>query len=33
VEYLKGSVKDPDYLSKAIEATRTDIATLRNWWA
>jgi len=33
VEYLKGNVKDPDYLSKAIEATRTDIATLRNWWA
>lgn len=33
VEYLKGSVKDADYLSKAIEATRNDIATLRNWWA
>jgi sugar phosphate isomerase/epimerase len=32
VEYLKGSVKDPDYLARAIEATRTDIATLRNWW-
>jgi sugar phosphate isomerase/epimerase len=33
VEYLKGNVKDPDYISKAIEATRTDIATLRNWWS
>lgn len=33
VEYLKGSVKDPDYLAKAIEATRADIATLRSWWA
>ena len=33
VEHLKGSVKDPDYLAKAIEATRADITTLRNWWA
>lgn len=33
IEYLKGGVKDPDYLAKAIEATRADIATLRNWWA
>jgi sugar phosphate isomerase/epimerase len=33
VEHLKGSVKDPGYLEKAIEATRADIATLREWWA
>jgi sugar phosphate isomerase/epimerase len=33
VEYLKGSVKDPEYLARAIEATRADVATLRNWWA
>lgn len=33
VEHLKGSVKDPDYLAKAVEATRADIATLRGWWA
>jgi sugar phosphate isomerase/epimerase len=33
VEYLKGGLKDPEYLARAIEATRADIATLRSWWA
>lgn len=32
VEYLKGSVKDEGYLAKAVEATRRDFATLKEWW-
>jgi len=33
VEYLKGSVGEPGYLEKAIEASRADLATLRSWWS
>jgi hypothetical protein len=33
VEYLKGKVTDPGALQAAIEATRKDFATLRQWWA
>jgi sugar phosphate isomerase/epimerase len=33
VEHLTGGVKDSGYLPKAIEATRLDLAILREWWA
>jgi len=33
VEYLKGSVGEAGYLERAIEASRSDLATLRSWWA
>jgi sugar phosphate isomerase/epimerase len=33
VEYLKGSVKEAGYLEKAVEATKKDFATLKEWWA
>lgn len=33
VEYLKGKVTDPGALPVALEATRKDLATLRDWWA
>ena len=33
VEYLKGKVTDPGALKVAIEATRKDFATLRDWWS
>ena len=33
VEYLKGKASDPEYLKSAIEATKRDIAVLREWWS
>ncbi len=33
VEHLKGKASDPAYLKAAIEATKRDIAVLREWWA
>jgi hypothetical protein len=33
VEYLKGKVTDQGGLKAAVEATRKDFATLRQWWA
>jgi len=33
LEYLKGAITDPGALKAAIEATRKDFATLREWWA
>lgn len=33
VEYLRGNPADPAHLRLAIEATRRDFATLREWWA
>ena len=33
IEYLKGKLKDPDYLDSAIEATRKDLEILRSWLA
>jgi len=33
VEYLDGDVKDPVYLKSAVDATRRDLAVLREWWA
>ena len=33
VEYLKGKVTEPGALKEAVEATRKDFATLRQWWA
>ena len=33
VEYLKGKVTEPGALKAAVEATRKDFATLRQWWS
>jgi sugar phosphate isomerase/epimerase len=33
VEYLKGKVTDQGGLQAAVEATRKDFATLRQWWS
>lgn len=33
VEYLKGDVATPERLRAAIESTRRDFATLREWWS
>jgi hypothetical protein len=33
VEYLKGKVTDPDAFKVALDATRKDLATLKEWWA
>lgn len=33
IEYLKGKMKDEDYLAKAIAATKTDMEVLKSWWA
>jgi sugar phosphate isomerase/epimerase len=33
IEYLKGNARDKDYLAKALDATRRDLATLRSWLA
>ncbi len=33
VEYLKGKATDPAALKVALEATRKDFATLKEWWA
>ncbi len=33
VEYLAGSVHEEDYLSRAIAATKQDLAVLKSWWA
>ncbi len=32
VEYLEHEPRDAEYYRKAIEATRSDLATLRSWW-
>ncbi len=32
VEYLKGDVKDKAYIAKAVETSKRDLATLREWW-
>jgi len=33
IEYLSGTVKNPDYLRDAISATRRDYSTLKAWWS
>jgi sugar phosphate isomerase/epimerase len=33
VEYLEGKVTEKGNLEKAIEATKTDMETLKSWWA
>ena len=33
VEYLKGKVTDQGALKAAMDATRKDFATLKEWWA
>lgn len=33
IEYLKGKLKDPGYLEEAVKATKTDFATLKEWWS
>ncbi|NBR42284.1 MAG: hypothetical protein EBU04_05315 [Verrucomicrobia bacterium] len=33
VEYLKGGVSSPDALRNALDCTRKDFATLKQWWA
>jgi hypothetical protein len=33
VEYLKGKVTDQGALKVALDATRKDFATLKEWWA
>jgi sugar phosphate isomerase/epimerase len=33
VEYLKGNVKDAGYLDTAVNATKKDFATLKEWWS
>jgi sugar phosphate isomerase/epimerase len=33
VEYLKGKVTDPGALKAAVDASRKDFATLKEWWA
>jgi hypothetical protein len=33
VEYLKAKVTDAGALQAAVEATRKDFATLRQWWS
>lgn len=33
IEYLSGSIKDPNYVRDAISATRRDYSTLKAWWS
>jgi hypothetical protein len=33
VEYLEGEVRDQGYASRAIAATKRDLAVLKSWWA
>jgi sugar phosphate isomerase/epimerase len=33
VEYLEGEVRDEGYASRAIAATKRDLAVLKSWWA
>ena len=33
IEYLKGKVKDPNYVEEAVKATKRDLAVLKEWWA
>lgn len=31
-EYLKGDIKQPDFLDAVIKASKDDLVTLRSWW-
>jgi hypothetical protein len=32
IEYLKGDIKQPDFLANVIKASKDDLVTLQNWW-
>ena len=32
IEYLKGDIKQPDFLANVIKASKDDLVTLQSWW-